>query len=63
MGRKKKYKTEEEQKEAQRKWNREYYERNKSDINKRKMEKYYESKIKEMEEKLSELRESIDSHK
>ena len=62
MGRKKKYKTEEEQKEAQRKWNREYYERNKSEINKKKMEEYYESKIEEMEKKLSILRNDCDTH-
>lgn len=52
MGRKPKYKTDEERKEAQRKWAREYYHRNKDKINKRSMEKYYERKNK-MEKKLS----------
>jgi len=44
MGRLKKYKTEEEKKEAQRKWVREYYNRNKVILNKKAMEKYYERK-------------------
>jgi hypothetical protein len=42
MGRLKKYSTEEEKKEAQKKWANEYYHRNKEKINKRAMEKYYE---------------------
>jgi hypothetical protein len=42
MGRLKKYKTEEEKKEAQKKWANQYYHRNKEQINKRAMEKYYE---------------------
>ena len=42
MGRKKKYFTEDEKKEAQRKWVREYYQRNKEKLNKNSMEKYYE---------------------
>lgn len=41
MGRKKKY-TEEGLKEAQRKWSKSYYERNKQIINNKAMEKYYE---------------------
>jgi hypothetical protein len=41
MGRKKKY-TNEELKEAQRKWSKSYYERNKQIINNKAMEKYYE---------------------
>ena len=56
MGRNKKYISEEEKKEAQREWNRKYYEKNKSDINKKQMIKYYEERIKEMEKVLSELR-------
>jgi hypothetical protein len=44
MGRKKKYFTEKEQKEAQQKWVREYYERNKEDLNKKAKEGYYERK-------------------
>ena len=43
MGRKPKYKTEEEKREAQKKWANEYYHRNKENINKKAMEKYYES--------------------
>lgn len=46
MGRKQKYKTNEERKEAQRRWAREYYHRNKDKINKRAMEKYYEKRNK-----------------
>lgn len=42
MGRKKKYHSEEEKREAQRKWALEYYHRNKKEINKKLMEKYYE---------------------
>jgi hypothetical protein len=56
MGRRSKYKTEEERKEAQRKWNREYYHRNKDKINSQRMEKYYEGKLKDIQEKLSNLR-------
>jgi len=46
MGRKRKYYTEEERREAQRKWAREYYYRNKDKINKKAMDKYYEKKRK-----------------
>lgn len=42
MGRLKKYKTDDEKKEAQKKWAREYYHRNKIEINKKTMENYYE---------------------
>jgi len=42
MGRKRKYKSEKEQREAQKKWANEYYHRNKERINKKAMEKYYE---------------------
>ena len=41
MGRKKKY-TKAELKEAQRKWSKSYYDRNKQIINDKAMEKYYE---------------------
>ena len=41
MGRKKKY-TEDELKEAQRKWSKSYYTRNKDKINNKSMKKYYE---------------------
>jgi len=44
MGRKKKYQTDEELKLAKKKQWREYYERNKDDINKKRMIKYYEQK-------------------
>ena len=43
MGRLKKYSTEDEKREAQKKWANEYYYRNKEKINKKAMEKYYES--------------------
>ena len=45
MGRLKKYITEEEKIEAQRKWSLEYYYRNKEKINKKIMEKYYGRKL------------------
>lgn len=57
MGRNKKYNTEEEKIQAQREWNKKYYEKNKLRINDQKMEEYYETKIKDLEEKLSFLRE------
>jgi len=60
MGRKKKYNTEEEKVQAQREWNKKYYEKNKLHINDKKMEEYYETKIKDLEEKLSFLRERND---
>lgn len=44
MGRKKKYNTEEEKKEAQREWNRQYYLKNKEKINSHRMKKYYDGK-------------------
>ena len=44
MGRKKKYNSLDEVKEAQKKWAKEYYYRNKEIINKKTMEKYYERK-------------------
>lgn len=48
MGRKKKYNTEEEKIEAQRKWNMEYYERNKDRIKKGALDRYYEKRDKKM---------------
>lgn len=42
MGRLKKYKTDAEKIEAQRKWAKEYYYRNKKIINEKTMKKYYE---------------------
>ena len=41
MGRKKKYLSEEERIEAQKRWNMEYYERNKEVIRKKALERYY----------------------
>jgi hypothetical protein len=42
MGRKKKYNTKEEKYAAQKKWQLDYYYRNKDRLNKERMEKYYE---------------------
>lgn len=42
MGRKKKYLTDEERLEAQRRWNMEYYERNKDNIKEKNLERYHE---------------------
>lgn len=47
MGRKKKYNTEEKI-EAQKKWNMEYYERNKERIKKEALDRYYEKRDKKM---------------
>jgi hypothetical protein len=56
MGRKKQYHTEEEKKEANRKdWNL-WYEKNKKKHNNNRMIEYYEKQIKDLQEKLSELR-------
>jgi hypothetical protein len=55
MGRKRKYLTEEERVQAQREWNRKYYTKNKEKLNMKQMEKYYEGKLKEIRQKLSEL--------
>jgi len=63
MGRKPKYNTEEEKKEAQRKWNREYYRRQKEKINSHRMEKYYEGKLKDIQEELSKLQKRNDLEK
>ena len=60
MGRKRKYLTEEERVQAQREWNRKYYTKNKEKLNMKQMEKYYEGKLKEIRQKLSELRERDD---
>lgn len=42
MGRKKKYHTKQEQLDAQKVWNKNFYERNKERLNKASMKKYYE---------------------
>jgi hypothetical protein len=44
MGRIKKYITQEDKKEAQKKWAKEYYYRNREMINKKSMENYYGKK-------------------
>ena len=44
MGRKRKYFTEEEKKDAQRKWQMEHYQRNKEDICKKARERYQKKK-------------------
>lgn len=55
MGRRKKYNTDDERKAAQRKWSNEYYHRNKHITDVKNLKKYYEQKIKEFSEKLSNL--------
>lgn len=44
MGRKKKYQTEEEALEAQRRWNMEYYERNKELVREKNKKRYHDRK-------------------
>ena len=51
MGRKKKYHTEEERLEAQRKWQMDHYERNKSKILKKAKERYRLKKLEERRRK------------
>jgi|TARA_B100000315_G_scaffold234992_1_gene249495 hypothetical protein len=51
MGRKKKYYTEKEKKEAQRKWQMDHYERNKAKILKKAKERYRLKKMAERREK------------
>lgn len=41
MGRKRKYQTKEEKLEAQRRWNMEYYERNKESVKKKNLKRYH----------------------
>jgi len=53
MGRKKLYNTEEERKEAQRKWQMDHYERNKSKILKKAKERY---RLKKIEDRRKEKR-------
>lgn len=48
MGRKKKYKTKKEQNEAQKRWNMEYYERNKKSIQKKALNRYHGKKDKDL---------------
>ena len=49
MGRKKKYDTEEERLEAQRRWNMEYYARNKDKIKEKNLNRYYGKRDKNQE--------------
>ena len=51
MGRKRKYKTEKERRDAQRKWKMEHYLRNKEDIKQKAREKYRQKKRNELYEK------------
>ena len=56
MGRKKKYNTEEERLEAQRKWQMDHYERNKEDILRKAKERY---RLKKLEERRKEKRRNL----
>ena len=51
MGRKRKYHTEKERREAQRKWQMDHYQRNKEEIKEKARQKYREKKRKELYEK------------
>ena len=51
MGRKRKYHTEKERQEAQRKWQMEHYLRNKEEIKQKARERYREQKRKQLYEK------------
>tara|TARA_R110002020_G_scaffold43724_1_gene126779 strand:- start:385 stop:567 length:183 start_codon:yes stop_codon:yes gene_type:complete len=56
MGRKKKYYTEEERKEAQRQWQMDHYERNKAKILKKAKERY---RLKKLEKRRAEKRRNL----
>jgi|TARA_B100001093_G_scaffold82487_1_gene73905 hypothetical protein len=61
MGRKRKYHTEKERQEAQRKWQMDHYLRNKEKIKQKAREKYREKKRKELyEKKVSSLYNELD---
>ena len=51
MGRKRKYHTEKQRRDAQRRWQMEHYQRNKEDIKQKAKERYREKKRKELDEK------------
>ena len=51
MGRKRKYNTETERKEAQRKWSMEYYHRNRATLQAKARERYRRKKLMELKEK------------
>lgn len=60
MGRKMKYHTEEEKQQAKReRWQR-WYEKNKQSLNNKRMEHYYEGKLKDIQEELSKLQKRND---
>ena len=60
MGRKRKYHTEKERQEAQRKWQMEHYLRNKEQIKQKARERYREQKRKQLyEKKVNDLRKRI----
>ena len=48
MGRKRKYHTEKQRRDAQRRWQMEHYQRNKEDIKQKAKERYREKKRKEL---------------
>jgi hypothetical protein len=60
MGRNKKYHTKEEQQEAKRARWKQWYEKNKQSLNNKRMEDYYEGKLKDIQEELSKLRKGTD---
>ena len=51
MGRKRKYHTEKQRRDAQRRWQMEHYQRNKDDIKQKAKERYRKKKRKELYEK------------
>ena len=51
MGRKRKYHTEKQRRDAQRRWQMEHYQRNKDDIKQKAKERYREKKRKELYER------------
>tara|TARA_B100000131_G_scaffold162885_1_gene157546 strand:- start:340 stop:519 length:180 start_codon:yes stop_codon:yes gene_type:complete len=51
MGRKRKYKSKEERKEAQRRWSMEYYQRNRASLQAKARERYRRKKQMELKEK------------
>ena len=61
MGRKRKYHTEKERRDAQRKWQMEHYQRNKEEIKQKARDRYREMKRKQLyEKKANDLYRDID---
>ena len=61
MGRKRKYHTEKERRDAQRKWQMEHYQRNKEEIKQKARDRYREMKRKQLyEKKASSLYQELD---